>query len=65
MGDKTIDTKLSMLSEKYINYKHNVHYIEVLEYDLNASSITSGGIRSTSEKELASGPPDSSTKKLV
>lgn len=64
MGDKNIDKKLSMLSEKDINHNQNVHWTEVLEQVLNASSITAGGIRSAIAKALASGPPDNAKKLL-
>ena len=63
-GDKNIDKKSSMLTEKYINYNEIAHWTEVLEQVLNASSITAGGIRSAIAKALASGPPDCAKKLL-
>lgn len=63
-GYKNIDKILSMLSEKDVNHNQNVHWTEVLEQALNASSITAGGIRSATAKALASGPPDSVMKLL-
>lgn len=63
-GDKNIDKKSSTLREKDINYNQIVHWTEVLEQVLNASSITAGGIRSAIAKALASGPPDCAKKLL-
>ena len=63
-GDKNIDKKSSTLNEKDINYNQIVHWNEVLEQVLNASSITTGGIRSAIMKALASGPPDCAKKFL-
>ncbi|KAH9316950.1 hypothetical protein KI387_018719 [Taxus chinensis] len=55
--DKNISNERVLSGKGFRNNKH-AHWTEVLEEILNSSCMTSGGIRSSISKALASGPPE-------